>query len=756
MATYTIVGRPTKRVEAPSKVTGNTTYAGDISLPRMVHVKLFRSPVAHAHITRLNVERARAYPGVVAVLTSEDLPKHLDRDSANRLHTVFAAKEIVFYGQPIVAIVADTPTIAEEALDLIDLGYEELPAVLDLLEAIDPKSPPVRATMEGIDRSELRAHTTVKDDEEEVAKISNVTQRMVFSRGDVEQGFRDADYVVERTYRAQWVHQGYIEPMSATVDYDTSTGEFTVWTSTQGNFTTREGLSKLLGVPEGKIDVQFVEMGGGFGAKIQPLAAAVAAIVAQKVGRPVRFVLSRSEDLRAADPAPQAYFEVKTGVKKDGTLTALKTRAIYDSGSFPGSPLMAGTNLLGGYYKWPALEIEGIEVITNRVSQGALRAPGTPQATFAIDSQMDVMSEMLGMDPLEFRLKNAVEQGDPLPNGRSLTRIGLKECLWAFKETEFWKHREVLGPNEAWGIGVGGWLGGNQPASAIVSLNSDGSLSVLVGANDITGTNTSFAMIAAEMMGLPLEKVTAHTGSTASAPYAGVTAGSKTLRTVGGAVVRACEDAREQMFRIAAQRLEASAEDLELAEGSVRVKGSPEKAITFQLMATMTQGFGAAFPMITGRGTVGSPAMAPGFSVQGVKLHVDPGTGEITLKDAVVVQDVGFAINPTTVESQLQGGLFQSLGIGFTEEMQWDDKGILLNASLLDYRIPVSLDIPKIEVKIVEVSTGEPPFGAKGIGEPPISSGCAALANAVARATGARVYQMPVTSERILRAKGQV
>lgn len=756
MTTYAVVGKPTQQITAPSKVTGNTPYPSDVQLPRMVHVKVFRSPVAHARIKRLDVSRARAYPGVVTVLVADDLPAHLARDSANRVFTLLAQREIVFYGQPVAFVVAETAQIAEEARDLIELEYDELPVVLDVLQAVDPSSPPVRYTMEGVDRSELRAHTTVKEEEEEAVKISNVTQRMIFSRGDVEQGFAEADLVVERTYRAQWVHQGYIEPMAAVVDIDAGSGELTIWTGTQGLFGTRETVAKVLGIPESKINVQAIETGGAFGAKLQPFAAAVAAFVATKVQRPVRYVLTRSEDLRAADPAPQAYFEVKTGVKKDGTVTALKARAIYDCGSFPGSPLMAGSNLLGAYYKWPNLEIEGLEVITNRVSQGALRAPGTPQATFAIDSQMDIMAQMLDMDPLEFRLKNAVVEGDLMPNGRSFTRIGLRECLGAMKETEFWKNRNNLGANEAWGIAVGGWLGGLQPASAIVALNSDGSISVLVGAADITGTNTSFQMIAAEVMSLPLHKVSVRTGATGNSPYAGASAGSKTLRTVGGAVFKACEDARDQMFRIAAQRLEANSEDLELAGGAVRVKGSPEKALTFQLLATMTQGFGATYPMITGRGNIGSPTMAPGFTVQGVKVYVDPDTGEITVKDACVVQDVGFAINPTAVENQLQGGLYQSLGIGFTEEMIWNDKGILLNPSLLDYRQPVSLDIPKIEVKLVEVPTNEPPFGAKGVGEPPISAGCAALANAAARASGARVYQLPVTAERILRAKGQV
>jgi len=755
--TYANVGQRVVRRTAPQKVTGNTTYAGDLLLPRMTHVKIFRSSISHGWIKRLDVSKARAHEGVLAVITADDLPAHLPRDGANRLFTVFAKHEVVFHSQAIAAVIAETPYLAEEALDLIEIEYEELPAVYDMVEALDESSPPVRFTMEGIDRAELRSHTAGADtnEEEEAPKISNITQRMVFSRGDVEKGFADADFVLERTYRAQWMHQGYLEPMSATVDYDTSTGEWRVWNSTQGDFTTREGMSKVLGVPENKIIVEFVEMGGGFGAKIQPWAAVIAGIAAKAVGRPVRLQYSRGEDLRAGVPSSGAYFELKVGVKKDGTFTSFKAKAVYDSGAFPGSPLMAGSNLLGAYYRFPNLEIEGFEVITNRVSQGALRAPGVPQATFAIESHVDQICQEMGWDPLEFRLKNAVVEGDLMPNGRRFPRIGLVECLQALKETNFWANRNNLGPGESIGFAVAGWLGGAQPASAVMTLGQDGGLNVLVGANDITGTNTSFGLIAAEVMGINPDRINVTTGSTASAPYAGVSAGSKTLRTVGAAVFKAAEDVRDQMFRIAAERLEANPADLAMADGKVSVKGSPDKALTFELMFAMTQGVGSTASPIVGRGDVPSPTMAPGFTVQAAKVKVDPMTAEVTVKDAVVVQDVGFAINPMVVEVQMQGGMFQSLGIGMSEELILNSRGQLANPTLMDYRIPVALDMPKIETKIVEVPTGEPPFGAKGIGEPPIAPGAAALANAIAsNPNGARVFQMPITAERILKARG--
>lgn len=758
---YRVIHKRQPRLEGVAKVTGKTTYVGDVQLPHMVHVKVLRSPCAHALIKRLDTSAAKAYPGVVGVFTAADIPDHLPRDSANRLYTAFAEHEVMFYGQATAAVVAEAPSVAEEALDLIQVEYEELPAVMDIIEALKPDAPPVRHSMAGIDRSELQAHTTLSDTGASAAPASpNITQRMEWSRGNVEAAIKDAEVVIERSFRTSWVHQGYIEPMGAIVDCDLD-NNYRVWLSTQGDFTSREGLARILGVQENKIVVEYVEMGGGFGAKIQPYAAVIPAIISRLLHRPVKHIYTRSEDLRSGDPAPQAHFDLTLAAKRDGTLLALKARAIYDSGSFPGSPLMPGANLLGGYYKFPNLEIEGIEVITNRVSQGALRAPGTPQATFAIESAMDILAKELNMDSVELRLKNTVEQGDPMPNGRSYGKIGAREVLQRLKETDFWKNRNDRkgrpGTKVGVGIAQGGWLGGSAPSSASVMLNSDGSVSVLVGTNDITGIHTSFAQIAAEVLGLPIEQVTVNPGSTAAAPFAGTSAGSKSLRTVGLSVKAAAEDAREQMLSIVAPRLECKPEDLETADGVVRMKSDHEKAISFEVLGTMSTGFGSPVPVILGRGRMGSPVTAPGFSLQGAKVEVDEETGLVTILEAVCVQDVGFAINPLSVEGQIQGGVTQALAIGFSEEMMWDDKGVLRNPSLLDYRIPTSLDVPPIETVLVEIPVeGAGPYGAKGVGEPPIAAGATAVVNAIADAVGARVYTLPATAERILAALGKL
>ncbi len=760
---YRFVNKKQPRLEGVAKVTGRTTFTADVKLPRLAHMKLLLAPHAHAIIKKLDTSKAAAYPGVAGVFTADDMPAHVQRDAAARVMTPFAHREVVFFGQPVAGVVAEDPSIAEEALDLIEVEYEPLPAVMDILDALKMDAPPVRSGMGGADNSELAAHSVVTEDEgpKEDKTPPNVTHRLVWARGDVEKGFAEADYIVEKKFHASWVHQGYIETMTATVDCDLD-NNYHVWISTQGSFSSRDGLAKLLGVPEGKIVIEFLEMGGGFGGKIQPYAATYAAVAARILHRPVRLQFSRSQDIRAGNPAPQGYFEIKLAAKKDMTITALKAKAVYDSGAFPGSPLMAGGNLLGSYYKTPNQEIEGVEVITNRVNQGALRAPGTPQATFAIESAVDILCHEAGFDPWAFRMKNGVEAGDPMANGRNFGVIGLKQVLTAFKDTTFWKNKDVkpaVDANKKIGVGwaIGGWLGGGAPTSAAVFLNGDGSINVDIGSNDISGTLTSFAMIVAETLNTPMDRISLQQGNTASAPYAGMSAGSKTLRTVGLSVQKAAESVRDQMFKLVAQRLECSPEDLECMDGTVRVKGSPDKSVTFATLGAMSTGYGSPTPVIYGAGTSGSPAMAPGFALQAVKVAVDPDTGLVDILDACCVQDVGFAVNPLAVESQIQGGMVQSLALGYSEEIVWDEKGVLRNPSLLDYRLPTALDMPNIEVKIVEVPVeGAGPFGAKGMGEPPIAPGAAALANAVFNAIGARVDTIPVTAERIMRTLGKL
>jgi CO/xanthine dehydrogenase Mo-binding subunit len=448
-------------------------------------------------------------------------------------------------------------------------------------------------------------------------------------------------------------------------------------------------------------------------------------------------------------------------MKKDGTLVALKAELVYDSGAFPGAPMLPGCLLVGGYYNCENLDIQGYEVLTNKASAGALRAPGAHNATFAIESHMDMMARELGLDPLEVRFKNAVGEGDLLPSGQPYPRIGLRECLEAIGNSEVWKRRRETAeqPNRGTALAVGGWMGGLQPASAIACLNADGTINVTVGSSDITGTNTSFRQIAAEVFNLPLEMVSVESGDTKTAPYAGMSAGSKTTYTVGRAVKLAAEDAKRQMLEIAAQRLEVSPEDLEMIDGEIRLKSgdaADQKPLTFARLGKWTTNFGAYYPAVVGRGAITARKSAPGFTAQAVEVEVDPDTGEVTVLGFAVAQDAGFAINPLSVEGQMQGGVSQGIGIALSEEMIFDDQGRLLNPNLLDYRLMTTRDLPPIEAIIVEVPSEEGPYGARIVGEPSIVAGLAAVGNAIAEATGARCYEAPFTPERVLRAMGKL
>jgi CO/xanthine dehydrogenase Mo-binding subunit len=755
---YRAVGKPTARIEGAAKVTGKTVYAGDMKLPRMLHAKVLGSAHAHARIKSIDATKARSHPGVVAVVTAAELPPYR-KNPSNRRDVIFAEKETLFFGQPLAAVLAEDPHTAEEAVGQIQVQYDQLPAVLDPVAAMQDDSPLTRSPVEGVDRAEEKGHITAEVEQKEAeGKPSNIASQLDFKRGDVEQGFAEADIVIEDTWRSAMVHQSYLEPHSTIADYDPGPdGELAIWTSTQAPFFIRDEVSKALGIPESRIRVTATEVGGGFGGKIY-LTELMVAVLAMTVRRPVKHVMSRKEDMLAANPAPRAVVELKTGMKKDGTLTALKARLIFDSGAFPGAPVLPGSLLIGGNYKCPNLDIRGFEVLTNKVSAGALRAPGAHNATFAIESQMDVMAKELGLDPLEVRVKNAVEEGDLLPSGQPYPRIGLRECLEAIGDSQIWRARPEIAkiPGRGEGLEAGGWMGGLQPASAVVALNGDGTINVTVGSADITGTNTSFAQIAAEVLNLPLSKVGVTTGDTKTAPYAGMSAGSKTLYTVGRAVKAAAEDARRQILEIASSRLECAPDDLELADGEVRVKGSSERSVTLLRLGRLTTTFGAPFAAVVGRGTVRLGHSAPGFSAQAAEVEVNPETGEVTVHRFVVAQDVGFAINPASVSGQMQGGASQGLGLALSEEMLYDDEGHLLNANLLDYRVPTSRDLPPIEAIIVEVPSEEGPYGARMVGEPSIVPTAAAVCNAIANAAGTRLRQVPATPERVLKALGKL
>ena len=752
------VGLSIPRPDGPEKVTGHVQYVADIRPKGLLHAKLLRSPHAHARIISIDVSKARALPGVRAVLTAADIPE-LKRKAPTRAHAVLAIDRAVFHGQPVAAVAADEPAIAEEALDLIEVRYEVLAAAVDPILSMQVGAPPVAERGTEADTSEALAHSAVALAKGETtdAKGVNVSQTSAVKRGDVAKGFAESDVVIEHTYRVPMVHQGYLEPHAVLAEWDTM-GGLTLWASTQGSFNTRTEVADVLGIEENRIKVIPVECGGGFGGKIRALCEPITALLARATGRPVRYVMTRREELQAGMPAPQVIIRLKTGAKKDGTLMALEAETVLESGAFSGTVLAVSAVFLGSLYRWPAFDIKGSEVLTHKPSVAAYRAPVAPQTIYAIDSQMESLARALGLDSVEFRARHLSRPGEPMVNNVPWASNGAHEVLVTAAEHRFWKERAAwkAGGNghglRGTGLALGGWLGGLQPTGATVKLNPDGTLSVLTGQVDIAGTNIALAQIAATAYGIDIEKVKITTGDTDVAPVTGLSAGSKTIYTVGVAVMQAAQDAQRQTLEIAAGELEAAVHDLEIVDGKVVVRGVPDRGITLTQIGRKGNLYMSKVPPVLGVAHPAFSQQAPAFAAQIARIEVDPDTGEVTLHDFVVVQDAGRAINPLGVEGQMQGGAAQSLGMALTEALSYDDKGSLTNPSLLDYRKLTAADLPNIETIIVEVPSPAGPFGARGVGEPPIIPALAAIANALEDATGMRLTECPMTSERIAMA----
>jgi CO/xanthine dehydrogenase Mo-binding subunit len=750
------VGLAIPRPDGPEKVTGRVQYVADLQPRGLLHAKLLRSPHAHARIVRIDTSRARALPGVRAVLTAADIPE-LKKKAPTRSHAVLAIDRVVFVGQPVAAVAADELAIAEEAIDLITVEYQVLPASVDPLKSMQVGAPPVADAGTEADTSEAMAHgaVTVAKADAPPPKAANVSQQSRLHRGDLAKGFAESDFILEQTYRVPMVHQGYLEPHAVLAEWD-RTGFLTLWASTQGSFNTRSEVADVLEMSENQIKVIPMECGGGFGGKIRALCEPITALLAKATGRPVRYVMTRREELEAGNPAPQVIIRLKTGVKRDGTLMALEAETVLEAGAFSGAVLAVSAVFLASLYKWPAFEVRGAEVLTHKPSIAAYRAPVAPQTIFAIDSHMEQIARALKLDPVEFRRRHLIAEGDPMANGQPWQSNGGREVLDRITEHPMWKSRaewKASGGNghglRGTGLALGGWLGGLQPTGATVRLNPDGTVSVLTGQVDIAGTNIALAQIAASAYGVDIEKVRITTGDTDVAPVTGLSAGSKTVYTVGTAVLQAAEDARRQTLAIAATELEAAVQDLELIDGRVTVRGMPDRGITLAQIGKKGNLYMSKVQPVLGVSRPAFSQQAPGFAAQLARIEVDPDTGEVTVHGFVVVQDVGKAINPIGVEGQMQGGAVQSLGMALTEALMYDGSGRLMNPSLLDYRKLTAADLPAIETIIVEKPSPSGPFGARGVGEPPIVPAPAAIANAVEDATGVRITTAPLTPERI-------
>jgi CO/xanthine dehydrogenase Mo-binding subunit len=746
----TVIGVARPRLDAPDKVTGATRFAADGYVHGLLHARPVLSTEAHARIRGVDKEAALATPGVVAVLLAADLP--LATTGTDRTAEPLARQEVVFAGQPVALVIAETEAAAEDGAETLVVDYEPLEAVVDVEAAMEPGAALARLVEEAEEGGDLESihagvdHGQEDDPAEELS--GNVLDRITREKGDVAAAFAGSDAIAEGTFRTPWVYQAYIEPQVCTAWLEPA-GTLVVSTSTQGSFVTRKELARAFDLPLERIRVIAEPIGGAFGGKfalVEPLAAGATLAL----GRPVRLVLTRSEDFQATNPVSAQVSHVKVGARKDGTFTAIEGRMIVDRGSNAGWGVEGITSLLvAGLYRWEAHDIRGYGVQTNRFTFGAYRAPGAPTAAFALESLLDELAERLGLDPIEMRLKNAVVEGDIGVSGNPYPTVGAVDVLERIREHPLWGTRDSLPEDEGVGMAAGIWPGGNEPAAAVCRVDTDGTMTVVTSTADMSGVNSGFAVIAAAAFGLSPDKVRVVTADTTSGPYAGASGGSKITYTVGTAVLRAAESAREKVLAAASQELEIAPDDLEVVDGEVRAIGSPDRSISVQELAQKALRFGGRYEPLEGHGGSAQTSGAPSVAAHLSHVRVDRETGEVELLRHVIAQDVGRALNPALVEGQMRGGATQGMGWALFEQLDHDEDGRLLTGSFLDYAIPTAERVPEIDTLIVEVPAPDGPFGAKGIGEAPVVGAPAAIANAVAAATGTRPRELPMTPPRV-------
>jgi xanthine dehydrogenase molybdenum-binding subunit len=747
---YRVVGTRPIRHDGLDKVTGRAKYSADITMPGLLHGKVLRSPHAHARIKRIDTSKAEALPGVRAVVTSADFPiiksETIDfgetmGNSRMLAENVLASTKVLYKGHAVAAVAATSPHIAEEALDLIDVEYEPLPMLLTYADAMKDGAPLLHEDMTTRSLAERFSRGT------DTGVHSNIASHIQFKQGDVEQGFAQASVVVERELTTSTVHQGYIEPHSSTALWAPD-GRVTVWTSTQGPFGIRTQTAAILDIPESSVKVVPMEIGGGFGGKLNTYLDPVAALLSKKSGRPVKIAMSRTEVFEATGPTSATYIRAKIGADASGKITAAQLYMIYEAGAYPGSPVGAGANNGLAPYAIENLLVDGYDVVCNKPKVAAYRAPGTPQAAFAVETVIDELAEKLGLDPLEFRLRNAPEQGDRMPSGAPHPRIGCREIEEAMRAHPHYT-APLEGPYRGRGVAMGFWGNAGGQSSATISVNTDGTISLVTGSVDIGGTRAAVAMQAAEILGLRAEDVIPSVADTDSVGWTGATGGSRTAFSTGIAAITAAEEIKRQMIARAALMWEGSPEDVTFTDGVFTSVKNPDLRMTFKDVAEKLLRTGGP---VTASATSNPRQVGPGFAGHMVDLEVDPETGKVTILRYTAFQDAGTAAHPSYVEGQMQGGAVQGIGWALNEEYVYDEQGTLRNASFLDYRMPTALDLPMIDTVLVEVPNPGHPFGVRGVGEVGIVPPPAAIANAIYRAIGVRMTHLPMSPGAILEA----
>ncbi|MFL2767851.1 MAG: xanthine dehydrogenase family protein molybdopterin-binding subunit [Dehalococcoidia bacterium] len=732
---YAVIGTRPLRPDGADKVTGRALYGGDFEMSGLIYGKILRSPHAHARIKSINYDKAMALEGVLEVVTADDLPGNPDGNISisYKRGNILAKDKVLYVGHAVAAVAAKDQHIAEEALELIDVEYEVLSASLNVEQAMDKNA------------EIIHENTFMKEFGEMTTINNNIDEHFQHKVGNIDKGFEDADLVVEGKYSTVMVHQGYIEPHAATALWK-SDGTLTVWNSTQGSFPDRDELSTILDIPISRIKVVPLEIGGGFGGKIPIYQEPVAALLSKKTGNPVKIIMTRKEVFESTGPTPGGYTKVKIGVKHDGKITAMKAELAFEAGGYPGSPVGMGSLCVFAAYKCDNQLVDGYDVIVNKPKTAAYRAPGSPNAAFATEQAMDEIAQKLDIDPIDLRLMNAVSEGDRRVDGPKFPVVGLKEVLETMKNSPQYRSK-LDGPNKGRGIAVGYWFNVGLQSSCSINVNTDGSVNLIEGSTDIGGSRASIAMQAAETLEIPYESVNPSVVDTGTVGYTAVTGGSRTTFSTGYAAHLAAQDVKEQMIKRASEIWGVQHKSVTYSKGQFSSSADPALTMSFKELASQLEKTGGS---IAGKGSINPKKVGGSFAGSICDLEIDPETGKSTILDFTAVQDAGKAIHPSYVEGQMQGGSVQGIGWALNEEYFYDKDGTMNNSSLLDYRMPTSLDLPEINAIIVEVPDPMHPYGVRGVGEANIVPPTAAVANAMNRASGERFYNLPMNPSAVV------
>src|SRR5262245_37300626 len=745
---FKVIGTRPIRHDGADKVTGRAKYGADISLPGMLHGRVLRSPHAHARIKSIDTSAALALPGVKAVVTSADFPQlapgvvamgELPMNPRYMSMNLMAQDKVLYDGHAVAAVAATSPHIAEEALKLIKVEYEVLPHVQNVVKAMQDDAQ--------IILPDLRTSGTPEKSD----KQTNIASQVRFARGDLDAGFKAADVIVEREIDTTMVHQGYIEPHNAVAQYNSDV-QTTIWTSTQGAFTARDQCALALDMPASSIKVVPAEIGGGFGGKIGIYLEPLALLLSKKTGKPVKLIMSRADVLRATGPTSGSHIRVKMGATKAGKITAAQVWMAYEAGAFPGSPVGAGCMTALAPYDLENLQIDGFDVVVNKPKTAAYRAPGATNAAMGTETVIDELAEKLGIEPLEFRRINGAKEGTAQPAGPKFLRIGFLETVEAAKNSPHYQSplpKSENGKLRGRGVASGFWFNAGFQSSATVNINTDGTASVVTGSTDIGGTRASCAMIAAEVLGLKAEEVHPVVADTESIGHTDMTGGSRVTFATGYAVYEAAQDAVNQLKQRAATLWKVKPEDVVFQDGVVSCTKNGQESLTLKELAGKLPRAGGP---VAGRASVNPRGVGPAFATHVVDVEVDSETGKVEILRYTATQDVGKAVHPSYVEGQMQGAVAQGVGWALNEEYFYDENGTLRNAGFLDYRMPTCLDLPMIETILVEVPNPGHPIGIRGVGEVPIVPPPAAIANAIYRAVGVRMTELPMSPAKVTKA----